>query len=222
MCSPPHLGLGDQRESAPPAHSANWAGASVPQERRGSRRHCPDGCWHGSSQEPGSGEQAVVTAGPPPCGEEPPDRARAHVLEKALGAGLGLSKEGGLGSEIRGIPAAPKAQHGGSPLPEPPTVGWGCVEGLPCTGSHPLLSQQAAGAEGCGAVLPTGTGDTPHLPQGTEHHRAPTPYPRTHRAGAVPSTQHSTPHHNTTQATAHPDSTTEEARTSLDLQSRRV
>lgn len=95
------------------------------------------------------------------------------MLEKALRAGLRLSKEGGAGSEIRGISAAP-----GPPLcPAGPSMGgplflsppqWdGVVGGSPMQGfSTPRCPSQAAGAEGCGAVSPMGMGDTPHPPHG--------------------------------------------------------
>lgn len=172
---------------------------------RGSCRHCQDGCWHGSSQEPGFGEQAGITAGPPPYGEEPPDRARTHVLDKALGAELGLSKEGGLGSEIHGISAAPGPSlcpaWGGTPLPELPTVGWGSWS--PMHGvSSPCHPSQVAGAEAVGQCPPW---VTPHIhPTGTKHHRGPTPYPRDtqNRGGPQHTAQHTSSRHHAGNSTS--------------------
>lgn len=163
VCSPPHLGLGDQKESAFPAHSANWAGASVPQERRGSRRPCPDGCWHGSSQEPGFGEQAGVTAGPPPCGEEPPDKSPCAGespwgrAEAQQGRGSRLRDPGDLSSPR--APTVPsRAQHGGSPLPEPPTVGRGCGRVSHAGVLNPSLSQPGSWGSGLWGSVPHGHG----------------------------------------------------------------
>lgn len=149
--------------------------------------------------EPGFGEQVGVTAGPPPCGEEPPHRARAHVLKKALGAGLRLSKEGGAGSKIRGISAAlgpSLCPAWGLPSSQAPHSEMGLCGGSPMHEvSTPCHPSQAAGAEGCGAVSPMGMGDTPHPPHYTL--QSPHSLPRGHtELGLSPA--HSTAHLTTT------------------------
>lgn len=122
-------------------------------------------------------------AGWGPCGEEPPDRARESPW---MEQGWGSARKGEQAQRSKGSqqPLGPSPCPAlGSPLAEPPKVGWGCVG----TVSAPHCPSQA-GAEGS---VPTGTGDT---------REPPLPAPGTQRARAVPSTQHSTPQHDSTQA----------------------
>lgn len=68
----------------------------------------------------------------PMCWRKPLERAGVRQ-----GRGSGLRDPGDLSSP-RALTVPSTAQHGGASLPEPPTVGWGCVEDLPCMRSQPL------------------------------------------------------------------------------------
>lgn len=97
------------------------------------------------------------------------------------------------------------AQHGGSPLPEPPTVRWGCVEGLPCMRSQPLaIPARQLGLRAVEQCPPWGW-VTPHNhPTGTKHYRAPAPYPGDTQNWGCPqhTAQHTSPQHHTGNSTS--------------------
>lgn len=97
------------------------------------------------------------------------------------------------------------AQHGGASLPEPPTAGWGCVEGLPCRRSQPLpIPARQLGLRAVEQCPPQGW-VTPHIHlTGTEHCRAPTPYPGDTQSWGCPqhTARHTSPRHHAGNSTS--------------------